>query len=136
MALFGSKKNTEVKKAEKAVKVAKTTKAPKADKAVVAVATSNTNVPSGVAQAIIRPHVTEKSGVLSQSGVYTFQVAQGANKHTIAKAVAALYKVTPVKVAITNLPAKNVFVRGRKGTVSAIRKAVVTVKKGEKIDFV
>jgi ribosomal protein L23 len=35
-----------------------------------------------------------------------------------------------------NTPAKAVFVRGRKGTVSGLKKAIVTVKKGEKIDFV
>ena len=47
-----------------------------------------------------------------------------------------LYKVTPVKIAITNLPAKEVWARGKWGMVSGIRKAVVTVKKGDKIDFV
>lgn len=88
------------------------------------------------AGAIIRPHITEKSGLLSQSGVYTFQVSRNANKDSIGQAVKTLYKVTPVKIAIINLPTKNVFVKGRFGTVSGTRKAMVTVKKGEKIDFV
>ena len=85
---------------------------------------------------IIRPRITEKSGLLSQGGVYTFEVTKNANKQSISAAIKAMYKVTPVKVAIVNLPARNVFVRGRKGRTSGVRKAVVTVKKGEKIDFI
>ncbi len=85
---------------------------------------------------IIRPHVTEKSGVLSQNGKYTFVIATGANKQTVARSVKNLYKVTPVKVSIVNLPSRNVFVRGRRGVTSGIRKAVVTLKKGETINFV
>jgi len=88
------------------------------------------------ASVIIRPHITEKSGILSQSGVYTFQVSEGATKPAVAKAMKALYKIVPVKVAMVTLPAKSVFVKGRRGTVSGIRKALVTVKKGDTIDFV
>jgi len=85
---------------------------------------------------IIRPRITEKSGILSQGGVYTFEVARGANKPSIAAAVKALYKVTPIKVTVSNLPARNVVVRGKRGVQSGMRKAVVTLKKGDKIDFV
>jgi large subunit ribosomal protein L23 len=91
---------------------------------------------TGATEAIIRPYITEKSSLLSQSGVYTFQVTKGANKQTVAKAIAELYKVAPVKVAMTNLPSKTIIHRGRKGTVPGIKKALVTVKKGDKIDFV
>ena len=85
---------------------------------------------------IIRPHVTEKSGLLAQGNVYTFAVSAHANKPAVMKAVKALYKVTPVRVNISSLPTKAVFARGKWGTVSGIRKALVTVKKGDKIDFV
>jgi large subunit ribosomal protein L23 len=91
---------------------------------------------SGATGAIIRPRITEKSGLLSQSGVYTFEVGREANKQSISKAVKALYKVIPVKIAVLNSPAKNVFVKGRRGKVSGFRKAMVTLKKGDKIDFV
>jgi large subunit ribosomal protein L23 len=91
---------------------------------------------SHFASIILRPRVTEKSGILSQMGVYTFEVARNANKDAVAKAVQVLYKVVPVKIAIINVPAKNVFVKGRRGTVSGIKKAMVTLKKGDKIDFV
>ena len=123
MAIFGTKKKTADKKA------------PKAAKTSVPAVVSTTST-SSVASVILRPRITEKSGMLSQSGVYTFEVAKNANKNTIALAVKALYKVTPVRVAIINSPAKNVFVRGRRGVVSGVKKAVVTLKKGDKIDFV
>ena len=97
-------------------------------------------VPSGmyssVASIIIRPHITEKTGILSQSGVYTFQADRNANKQTIAKAVKELYKVNPVKIAVIKVPAKNIFVRGKRGNVPGMKKAIVTVKRGEKIDFI
>jgi large subunit ribosomal protein L23 len=91
---------------------------------------------TNVSEAILRPRVTEKSGLLSQSGRYTFEVARNANKQSISNAVNALYKVRPIKVTVLNTPIKNVFVKGRRGTVSGIRKAIVTLKKGDKIDFV
>ncbi|MEK7501716.1 MAG: 50S ribosomal protein L23 [Patescibacteria group bacterium] len=97
-------------------------------------------IPSGiyssVAGIIIRPHITEKTGILSQMGVYTFQVDRNANKQTIARAVKELYKVNPVKIAVIKVPMKNIFVRGKRGTIPGMKKAIVTVKKGEKIDFV
>ncbi len=123
MALFGSKKT---KKKEEAAIVPAVVKS--AD-AVSVAANSRTSV-------IIRPHITEKAGLLTQTGTYTFQVARGANKNVIAQAITALYKVSPVKVAIINGPSKRVFVRGKRGVVSGIRKAMVTLKKGDKIDFV
>lgn len=126
------------------VKNVKPAKIVNADKSSKAVAISNPKqaiaLPSGTfsntTDAIIRPHVTEKSGVLSQSNVYTFQVAKDSNKQSIEKAIKALYKVAPTKINVINVPAKRVFVRGRRGIVPGMRKAMVTVKKGEKIDFV
>ncbi|MFA6554360.1 MAG: 50S ribosomal protein L23 [Candidatus Paceibacterota bacterium] len=91
---------------------------------------------SNTASVILRPRITEKSGVMSQNGVYTFEVTKNSNKALIAKAVTTLYKVVPTKISIINTPIRNVFVKGRRGTVAGIKKAVVTVKKGDKIDFV
>jgi large subunit ribosomal protein L23 len=119
MALFGSKKN---KKEE--------------SKKTVSVPAVQSSFESGMASVILSPRVTEKSGILSQGGTYTFKVAKNANKSMVAKAVRTLYKVNPVKIAMINVPAKNVFVKGHMGTVSGFKKAIVTVKKGEKIDFV
>ena len=86
---------------------------------------------------IKKPRITEKSGIQAEAlGVYTFEVTDKANKKNIAKAVKELYKVTPVKVNITNLPAKKVFSRGKVGRKSGVKKAIVYLKKGDKIEFV
>ena len=86
---------------------------------------------------IKKPRITEKSGIQAEGmGIYTFEVTAEANKKNVAKAVKELYKVTPVKVNITNLPAKKVFSRGKIGRKSGVKKAVVYLKKGDKIEFV
>ena len=143
MALFGIKTKEEKKVATPKVvaKVAKPVRAKtvkvakKAESTVPAVVTA-VEVTSGPTHVILRPHITEKSGVLSQTGKYTFQVTRDANKQSIARAIQVLYKIVPAHVTLLNQPARNVFVRGRRGVVSGIRKAIVTVKKGDKIDFV
>ncbi len=85
---------------------------------------------------ILRPRITEKSGLAHEkNNLYTFEVAQNASKPMIAKAIKATYKVTPIKVRTISLPAKKVFVRGRKGTQSSVKKALVYLKKGDKIEF-
>jgi large subunit ribosomal protein L23 len=124
MALFGSKKKSTTKKEVKSEKKV-TTAVP----AVVGTASIAPDV-------IIRPRITEKSGILSQNGIYTFEVSRTANKSAVARTVSAMYKVTPTNVAIINLPEKKVFIRGKRGVVSGVRKAIVTLKKGDKIDFV
>jgi large subunit ribosomal protein L23 len=105
-------------------------------KKVPAVVATKAEITSGPTHAILRPHITEKSGMLSQTGKYTFQVMKNANKQSIARAIQVLYKITPKHVTLLNQPARNVFVRGRRGVVPGLRKAIVTVKKGDKIDFV
>ncbi len=86
---------------------------------------------------IKKPRITEKSGLQAEGlNVYTFEVMPKANKKSIAKAVTEIYKVTPEKVNIINLPAKKVFTRGKKGMKSGVKKAIVYLKKGDKIEFV
>ncbi len=131
---YDKRKATIAKASGQKASAIKTAKTPSAKAKSVALPTGSFS--GTMAGVIIRPRITEKSGLLSQTGVYTFEVVRGADKQSIGKAVKALYKVTPVKVAVLNSPAKKVFLRGRKGTVSGFRKALVTLKQGEKIDFV
>jgi large subunit ribosomal protein L23 len=85
---------------------------------------------------IVGPHITEKAGVLSDKGTYTFEVTPSSTKKSIAQAVKELYNVTPVKVTIVINPAKKVFTRGKRGVKGGIKKAYVFLKKGDKIEFV
>jgi len=88
------------------------------------------------ANVLVRPHITEKSAILAEKGTYVFEVARDTNKIEIAKAIKAIYNVTPVRVNIINLPNTRVFVRNRKGVKSGVRKALVTLKSGDKIEIV
>ncbi len=85
---------------------------------------------------IIRPRITEKAGIMNEAlNVYTFEVALDSTKDTVSREIKNLYKVTPTKVRIVNLPARAVIVRGRKGRQSAVKKAFVYLKKGDKINL-
>lgn len=85
---------------------------------------------------LLRPRVTEKSSFLSERGVYVFEVAADAGKREVAAAVAALYKVHPVRITFLPVPEKRVFIRGRAGRKRGSRKAYVFLKKGEKIEVI
>jgi len=88
------------------------------------------------------PRITEKATDLAspkqgQSGpAYTFEVARMATKPMIAVVFEAKYKIKPQKVNIVNLPAKTTLRRGVKGSTSSVKKAMVFLKPGEKIEIV
>lgn len=82
---------------------------------------------------ILRPHITEKASMQSNVNAYTFVVDALASKVSLAAEIKNDHKVTPVKINITNLPAKKVFVRGNHGSVAGMKKAVVFLKKGDTI---
>lgn len=86
--------------------------------------------------ALVRPHITEKAAILAEKGTYVFQVAKNTNKIEIAKTIQALYGVTPIRVNIVNLPNTRVIVRGKEGVKAGVRKALVTLKKGDKIELI
>ncbi len=88
--------------------------------------------------AIVRPRVTEKSALLIDKNVYTFEIKKGATKYEVRDAVKSLFKVTPVSVHIVNRPARKSLsaTRGRRVTQSGLRKAYVYLKEGDRIDLV
>ena len=132
MALFSSKKNKKdvapKAAAKEPVKVAKVS-------SIVPVV-STFDLSHDLASMILRPRVTEKATMSAENGVYVFEVSKDSTKTKIAKAVAAMYKVTPLKVRVVSLPAKCVFVRGKWGEKTGIKKAYVYLKKGDKIEII
>ena len=82
--------------------------------------------------------LTEKSNRLSSElGQYTFEVFSDATKHTVAEAVEKTFKVTVMRVNIQNYRGKNKKSRqGRPSTTSDYKKAIVTLKAGDKIELV
>jgi large subunit ribosomal protein L23 len=85
---------------------------------------------------IKNPRITEKASFGMEQNVYTFDVAKGANKVEIKKAVFALYKVKPIQVNVLSVPKKSIFSKGKLGTRGGGRKALVYLKKGDKIEFI
>ncbi len=85
---------------------------------------------------LVKPHITEKAALKSESSVYVFEVSKDATKQAIRKAFVEKYKATPVKISTVTIPAKNVFVRGKRGVKSGYKKAYVYLKKGEKVEVI
>lgn len=85
---------------------------------------------------IKNPRITEKATMLAESAIYTFNVAVNATKPEIIKAVKALFKVTPRKIRMITVHPRSVTVRGKRGTQSGGKKALIYLKKGDKINFV
>ena len=120
------------KTAEKKEAAPKKAAAPKVVKAKKVEATGKLGERVNV---LVRPLITEKAAILAEKNTYVFEVSRRTNKIEIAKAIVSLYGVTPVRVNIVNLPDTRVFVRGKNGVKSGVRKALVTLKKGDKIEI-
>lgn len=84
---------------------------------------------------LIGPRITEKAAYATDSAVYTFNVAIGANKQQVKKAIERNYKVIPQKITMIRMKPQRTFIRGRVGTQKAYKKAMVFLKKGETIEF-
>lgn len=84
---------------------------------------------------IKRPHITEKSTDLNEVGKYVFIVKPEATKNEVKKLISSIYKVDAVGVNIVNLPAKTKRFRNIFGKSGGVKKAIVTLKKGQKIDL-
>jgi large subunit ribosomal protein L23 len=84
---------------------------------------------------IIRPIVSEKSYDLINQNRYTFEVAKTASKPQISQAVTQIFGVTVTNVNTMNVTGKPRRVRYAKGKTRDWKKAVVTLKEGDKIDI-
>jgi large subunit ribosomal protein L23 len=86
---------------------------------------------------IIRgPVITEKAGAeMDEGGKYVFEVDIRANKIEIRKAVEAAFKVKVTKVNTISMRGKLKRVRWQIGKTPDWKKAIVTLKKGDKIEY-
>ena len=86
-------------------------------------------------QIILRPLVTEKgTAQVTALNKYAFSVHPSANKNDIKQAVEAIFKVKVTAVNTMNRKGKKKRVRMAQGLTSAWKKAVVTLKTGDKIE--
>ncbi len=123
MAIFKKTTKEEVKETEKpkvkrtAKKVSKKEKAP--EKEVVSFG--------------FAPRVTEKANSSNEKGIYVFNVESKFNKIMIKQAIKKQYGVEPKKVRMMNIPGKMVYIKRRPVQKDGYKKAVVYLKKGDKI---
>jgi len=81
--------------------------------------------------------LTEKASLLSEKlNKYVFRVNPRANKVQIKQAIELLFKKKVVAVNTSNYAGKLKRVRGPLGRKPDWKKAIVTLKEGEKIDLV
>ena len=89
---------------------------------------------------IVKPLVTEKmTAITEKTNRFGFIVSPEANKLEIKKEVEALYNVTVVEVNTMRYAGKNKSRYTRSGLINgrtnAFKKAIVTLKEGDTIDF-
>lgn len=137
--IFGKKdaEKIEKKSAEKADEI-KTAKSGKTRSAKVK--SQVAKKPSAVIyKALKRIIVSEKTTDLNERGQYTFLVAKKTNKNQIRQAIQDLYGVKVDRVRTINLPGKPRTFRGhhgwRHGLENGIKKAIITLAQGEKIEI-
>jgi large subunit ribosomal protein L23 len=85
---------------------------------------------------ILKPRVTEKATDVQKNNVYVFEVHPLATKELILRAVRELYKVEPRRINVVKNPSKRVFIRGKRGVKTGVKKAYIYLKQGDKIEIV
>ncbi len=98
--------------------------------------TQKNNIPADLDRVLTNPRITEKATAHTEQNVYVFDVVTDANKFQVKEAVKVLYKVSPVKINIAQVPSKRIFYRGKKGVKSGGKKAFVYLKEGDKISII
>ena len=83
---------------------------------------------------VLSPVVTEKTTALSEHNQYAFRVARGATKPQIREAVETLFSVKVAGVNTIVVKGKTKRFRGRVGRRSDVKKAIVTLAEGERLD--
>lgn len=84
---------------------------------------------------LIRPIITEKATELVSQNKYVFEVSHKSNKINIKKAVQDVYDVEPVDIKIINMRGKRVRYGRIQGKTKHWKKAIVTLKPGDKIEI-
>ncbi len=82
-----------------------------------------------------RPLITEKNTMLQAQGKYAFEIARESNKQQIKQAVEKAFKVKVLAVNVMTVPGKTRRVGRQQVLTQSWKKAIVTLKPGDKIEF-
>ncbi len=83
---------------------------------------------------ILAPVITEKATMASEANQVVFRVRRDATKPEIKAAVEQLFKVKVLAVNTINRKGKTKLFRGLKGKQQDVKKAIVRLAEGDKID--
>jgi large subunit ribosomal protein L23 len=83
---------------------------------------------------VLKPHITEKTTLLSEHNAVVFQVAGDASKPEIKAAVEALFNVKVMGVNTIVAKGKTKRWKGTPYKRSDVKKAIVTLAEGQSID--
>jgi len=84
---------------------------------------------------IVRALNTEKTARLAADNKYYFEVVSSVTKDDVKNAIEKIFDVSVESVNIINTLGKVKHFKGTVGRRSSIKKAVVTIKKGQDINF-
>lgn len=82
-----------------------------------------------------RPLITEKSTIIQAQGKYAFEVVSSATKPQIKQAVEKAFKVEVTAVNVMTVAGKRRRLGRRQLPAHPWKKAIVTLKPGDKIEF-
>ena len=81
------------------------------------------------------PHISEKATYLGDENKYAFKVYGNTNKLEIKKSVEGIYGVNVVSVNVITIPHKKRRMGKTEGFKKGYKKALVTIKEGQKIEI-
>ncbi len=84
---------------------------------------------------IKRPIITEKTAMLGEQRKYVFEVAPGANKMLVKKAIQEIFGVIVTKVNMLIVKGTSRRFKGKIGQTSDVKKAIVTLAENQEIDL-
>lgn len=92
-------------------------------------------ISAAISLLIKRPHPSEKAVLMHNDRQYVFVVEKAATKTTVQSAIESIYDVSVEKVRVINMPGKTKRLGVSKGWRPGYKKAIVTLKKGDKIEL-
>lgn len=84
---------------------------------------------------IVSPIVTEKTNIQLGNRKYSFSVLGTADKGDIKKSIESVFGVDVEKINIINTEGKVKKFKGTIGKRSSTKKAIITIKNGQEINF-
>ena len=142
MAILDFLKNKEEaqkskKPVKKPVKVSAAKPEKKIEKTEAPIKTANTKTKDSKFsyEAIKKPHISEKATYLAEKDQYIFEVSPNYNKHEIKRSVEGIYGVNVLSVNVINIPAKKRRLGKTQGFRKGYKKAIITIKEGQKIEI-